>query len=272
MGSASSLGGSVTSDASDALTTVAVPNASTSPSADPSGRRFADASVRRLPRESKSYAGRGAAYEAAAAAAYNDVYNGVFTLEELAHVNSVAGTDFDLDDYRHVSEWCPTRPSPIIAPVEAVHIVTAARAEAEQPREELQPHKGVNRLFSPKAKRREDTPAAGADEGDMQARMLLRNLLNLTTLANAAMAKFQETEAAGLREKYGRKLVPRSLIELLRGPRSPEDWDEIDDLLASAVPDDNVAERRLCALTLSLQTLSDTIHAGPESTVNSVLV
>jgi hypothetical protein len=257
MGSASSLGGSITSAASDALTTVAEPNASKSPSADhpdASGRRFADASGRRFERESKSYAGRVSAYKAAAAA-YTDV---TLSLEALAHVNRVAGTDFDLDDYRHVSKWCPTRPSPIIAPVEAVHIVTAARAEADQPREELQPRRAVKRLFSPKAKRLEETPAAGGGEpNEMQAFMLLRDILRVTELANAAMVKFQDTEAARLCEKYGRKLVPSSLMELLRGPRSPQDWDEIDDLLVGALPSRDVAERRLCALALSLRTLPE---------------
>jgi hypothetical protein len=189
--------------------------------------------------KSKSYAGLAAAITTHDPRRRRQSATSVFTLEALAHMNLVAGTDFDLDDFRHVSEWCPTRPSPIIA-----------RAEAEQ--HELQPRKGVS-LFLPKARRREETPAVD------DTMTLLRKLVHITALANVAMVKFQETEATGLREKYGRKLVPISLIELLRGPRSPKDWAEIDDLLASA-PSPDEAERRLCALALSLQTLSETIQ------------
>jgi hypothetical protein len=208
MGSVSSRSGSGASAASAA---------STSPSACP--RRF----------KGKSYAGL--------ADPRPFTRESVYTLEALADVNLMAGTDFGLDDFMSVSEWCQT---------------TAARAEAVD--HELQPRKGVN-LFSHKAKRREETPA-----GDTL--MLLRKLARVTALANVAIVKLQEAEAAGLREKYGRKLVPSSLIELLRGPRSPTDWDEIDDLLVGALPSQNVAERRLCALALSLQTLSETMPAG----------
>jgi hypothetical protein len=113
--------GAITSAAADVLPTVDEHNAfpeTSAESPDVPGRRFADALGRRIESVSKSYASRVSA---------NKVKGVTLSLEELAHVNRVAGTDFGLDSYSHVSEWCPMRPSPIIAPVEAVHIVNGAR-------------------------------------------------------------------------------------------------------------------------------------------------
>jgi L-histidine N-alpha-methyltransferase len=87
--------------------------------------------------------------EAEVVAAYNDAQGvtSAFTLNALVNVNRVAGTDFDLDEFRHVSEWCPER-SAIVAHVEAVRDVrvTAARSHAEPPRDVLRLRAG-ERIF-----------------------------------------------------------------------------------------------------------------------------
>jgi len=57
-------------------------------------------------------------------AAYNDAagVTSAFTLNALAHVNRRADLDFDLADFRHVSEWCAERQA-IVAHVVAVRDV-----------------------------------------------------------------------------------------------------------------------------------------------------
>lgn len=77
--------------------------------------------------------GSGGKTEAAVVAAYNDAagITSAFTLNALTHLNRIAGTDFDLADFRHVSEWCPER-SAILAYVEAARDVTVhARPSAD---------------------------------------------------------------------------------------------------------------------------------------------
>ncbi|KAJ1632075.1 hypothetical protein T492DRAFT_868985 [Pavlovales sp. CCMP2436] len=214
MGSASSIGRSSASVTSTRAASTRAASTRTSPEASPS------ASSR--PSERKSYSSH-------AAAAYNDA-NGCpsfFTFESLAHVNLVAGTDFDLDDFRHVSEWYPSA----LPAIDAINAHSEIKELREELREQLQ---------------------SSDDENVQQVMLLLRKLVRITAVANAAMVKFQGSEAAGLRAKYGKQLVPSSLIELLKGPRSPTDWDEIDDLLCCDIPDWDVAERRLGALADSL--------------------
>ncbi|KAJ1632411.1 histidine-specific methyltransferase [Pavlovales sp. CCMP2436] len=100
--------------------------------------------------------GSGGKTEAEVVAAYNDAQGvtSAFTLNALAHVNRVAGTDFDLADFRHVSEWCPER-SAIVAHVEAVRNVrvtsrarvsAAARSDGKPVREVLRLRAG-ERIF-----------------------------------------------------------------------------------------------------------------------------
>jgi dimethylhistidine N-methyltransferase len=76
-----------------------------------------------------SAAGSGGKTEAEVVAAYNDRQGvtAAFTLNALTHVNRVAGTDFDLADWRHVSEWCARRCA-IVAHVEAVRDVRVRAA------------------------------------------------------------------------------------------------------------------------------------------------
>jgi uncharacterized SAM-dependent methyltransferase len=76
--------------------------------------------------------GSGGKTEAEVVAAYNDAagITAAFTLNALTHINRVAGTDFQSEDWRAVSEWCPERQA-ILAHVEARRAVRVTSADRE---------------------------------------------------------------------------------------------------------------------------------------------